>query len=72
MAEVVKFQPVEVGVGFRFDADEKLEEAKGYDLTTLLILGENADGELYCVGTANAGESLMLLERAKRFIVFGE
>lgn len=71
MAEVVKFKPEIVGDGYRFDADECLDAAKGQDFVTLAILAESPDGELYVAGNANAGETLILMERAKHLIVFG-
>lgn len=72
MTNVVKFSPVVVGDGYRFDADELLEAAKGQQFTTLAILGELPDGAFWVSGTANAGETLILMERAKQQIVFGE
>lgn len=69
---VVKFEPREVGEGYRFDPDVTLDEAKGREHTTLLILGENAAGELYIGGNSNAGEAMILMEKAKRHICFGE
>lgn len=71
MTNVLKFDPVIVGEGYRFDSDDILEEAKGNNFDRLCVLGE-ADGELWLSGNANAGEILILLERAKRLIVFGE
>lgn len=71
-AEIHKLQPVEVGEGFRFDPDELLEAAKGHGFTNLVIIGEKEDGEQWVSGMANAGETLVLMERAKRQIVFGE
>jgi hypothetical protein len=72
MAKVVKFEPVVVGEGFRFDADEILDAAKGQEFTILAILGELEDGTIWVSGTANAGETMVLMERAKRQIVFGD
>jgi hypothetical protein len=72
MSNVVKFDPVIVGEGFRFDADEMLEAAKGKGLTTLAILGEMEDGTMWVSGSPNAGETLVLMEKAKRQIVFGD
>lgn len=72
MGDVHKFEPVEIGEGFRFDPDELLEAAKGQGFTNLVILGELPDGEVWVSGMANAGESLIMIERAKRQIVFGE
>ncbi len=61
-----------MGEGFRFDCDELLEAAKGKGFTRLAILGELEDGTPYIAGNANAGETLVLMERAKRTIVFGD
>lgn len=72
MAEIHKLELVEVGADFRFDPDAILEAAKGRGFTSLVILGELADGTQWTSGTANAGETLILMERAKRKIVFGE
>lgn len=72
MGDVRKFEPVEVGDGFRFDPDEILEAAKGQGFTNLVVLGELPDGEVWVSGMANSGESLIMIERAKRQIVFGE
>lgn len=72
MSEVVKLQPVEVGEGFRFDPNAILEAAKGQGFTTLAVLGQLEDGSFWISGSANAGETLILMERAKRQICFGE
>lgn len=72
MTNVVQFKPEIVGDGYRFDSDEILEAAKGTKFATLTILGETEDGDLYVAGNANAGETLVMMERAKHRIVFGE
>lgn len=72
MAEVVQFKPALVGEGYRFDASEILEAAKAKNFDRVAILGETEDGELYVAGNANGGETLVLMEKAKRLIVFGE
>lgn len=72
MSEVVKLQPVEVGEGFRFDADAILEAAKRKGFTTVAVLGQLEDGSFWVSGSANAGETLILMERAKRQICFGD
>lgn len=69
---VLRFDPVIVGEGHRFDPDEILEAAKGKGFITLAILAEQEDGTLYVAGNANAGETLVLMEKAKRQIVFGD
>lgn len=72
MTNVLKFDPKIVGEGFRFDGDQILDEAKGQGFVTLAVIGETADGEIWISGNANAGETLVLMERAKRVVVFGE
>ncbi|RVK26281.1 hypothetical protein [Sinorhizobium meliloti] len=72
MGEVRKLELVEVGEGFRFEADEVLEAAKGNGFTVLAIVGELPDGSSWISGTANAGETMILLERAKHHLIFGE
>lgn len=69
---VVKFEPVEVGENYRFDPDEMLEAAKGQGFTTFAIIGECEDGSFWVSGSANAGETLILMEKAKHQIVFGD
>ena len=72
VTNVLKFDPVVVGEGFRFDTDEILEAAKGQKFSRLCILGDLEDGSIWVSGSANAGETLVLMEMAKRVIVFGE
>jgi hypothetical protein len=69
MTNVVELKLVEVGDGVRLDADKILEAAKGNKFDRLAIIGQLEDGEMYVAGTANAGETLVLLELAKRVIV---
>lgn len=70
--KVIKLDPKVVGAGHRFDPDQILEGAKGHNFTTLAVLGRTEDGTLWISGNANAGETLVLMERAKRLVVFGE
>lgn len=72
MTNVVQLHPVEVGEGFRFDPDKVLDAAKGQPLTNVVIIGQLEDGELWVSSAANAGEALVLMEMAKRRIVFGD
>lgn len=69
---VVKFHPVEVGAGFKIDTDEMLEATKGTKFGRLVILGDLEDGDLYVAGSANAGETLILLHQAINRIVTGQ
>lgn len=68
-AQVLKFDPVIVGEGYRFDPDEILEAAKGKDFTTLAVIGQLPDGEMWISGNANAGETFILMERAKLSLI---
>ena len=70
-ANVHKFEPELVGEGYRFDPDAILEEAKGQGFTNVLIIAEQPDGEIWVSSAANGGVALVLMERAKRQIVFG-
>ena len=63
--KVTKLQLVTVGEDYRFEPDAILDAAKGNDFDRLVIIGEHENGELYIAGTANAGESMILMERAK-------
>lgn len=69
MAEVVPFKPTEVGESYRFDPNEILEAAKDQGFTTLAIIGQLEDGSIWISGSANAGETLILMEKAKRQVV---
>jgi hypothetical protein len=71
MADPVKLQLVEVGEGFRFDPDDLLEKAKGQEFTGLAIIGQRPDGTISVRGSANAGETLILIELAKHQIIHG-
>lgn len=69
MSDVVPFNPVEVGEGYRFDPNELLEAAKNQGFTTLAIIGQLEDGSIWISGSANAGETLILMEKAKRQVI---
>lgn len=61
-----------IGEHFRHDPDELLEAAKGQAFTRLAILAERPDGTLWITGTANAGETIIMIELAKHQIVHGD
>lgn len=69
--KVTKLELVSVGEDFRFDPDEILEAAKGKGFSELVIIGTLPDGELWVSGSANGGETMILMEHAKRHICFG-
>ena len=71
-AEIVKLELAEIGSQIRFDADEVLKGAMGQPFTTIAILAQDEDGKIWVSGNANAGETLVLMERAKHQIVFGD
>lgn len=71
-SNVVKLELVSIGEGVRLDSDEILEAAKAQPLARLVVIGDLPDGSLWVSGSANAGESLILIERAKHHIVFGD
>lgn len=71
-SNVVELVPDTVGEGYRFDPDRILEEAKGRGFQNILVIGELEDGTLRISSAANAGEALVLMEKAKHQIVFGE
>lgn len=67
---VVKFQPVEVGENYRFEPDEIVKGALGQPFTKIAILGQLEDGTMWVSGNANAGETVILMERAKHHLCF--
>ena len=69
MGEVHRLVPVSVGEDYRFDPDEILEAAKGQGFTELVIIGTLPSGERWASGNCNAGEALILMERAKRDLI---
>jgi hypothetical protein len=74
MADVVRIADhlTEVGSDYRFNVDEVIEGTKGIGLENVLIVGEQADGTLVVRSACNAGEALVLMEKAKHRIVFGD
>jgi hypothetical protein len=74
MAEVIQLADhlEEVGPGYRFDPDEVLEAAKGAGFQNMVIVGELEDGSLYIAGASNAGECIILMERAKYQLIHGD
>lgn len=72
MSNVVKLELVEIGADFRFAASDLLEAAKASTFERMAIIGRLENGEMYVAGTANAGETLVLLEQVKHLLVFGD
>lgn len=67
---VVNLKLIEVGENHRFEAKEILDGARSQNFERMVIIGRTEDGELYVAGTANAGETMILLEHAKHLIAF--
>lgn len=68
MAEVVPFTTAEVGPGYKIDADEMLENNKG-KFVALALVGQTEDGEIIVAGTDGAGDTVLLLDWAKSYLV---
>lgn len=68
MGEVLKLVIDHVGDGTHIEADQILEAAKG-DLTSIVLVGVDKEGDIRVAGTDSAGESVLLLEWAKLFLV---
>jgi hypothetical protein len=58
--------------GGRRNPDEILENAKGQGFTSLLILADTPDGIIQIASNLDVGAALLLMERAKDQIVWGE
>ena len=72
MSNVVDLKLVEIGAGMRLEAEKILEEAKKNAFERVAIIGRLEDGALYVAGTANAGETMILIEQAKHYMAFGK
>lgn len=72
MADPIKLGIAHCGEDYRFDPDVILEEAKGQGFTDLVVIGFDKNGDLWVSGNANAGETLILMERAKQYLIFGD
>lgn len=72
MAEIHKLQLVEIGEGVRLDEDEVIRAALGQRLRSVVIIGETPEGDMWISSNANGGEAIIQMERAKRFIIFGD
>lgn len=71
-AEIHKFVPEVVGENYRFDADAILEAAKGQGFFKVAIIADFEDKPgIWISGSANAGETMMLMEAAKLSLVRG-
>ena len=69
--KVVKLELVEMGEGFRFEANQILDGARDQPFTIISVIGQLEDGTIWVTGSANAGETMILLERAKKQIIDG-
>lgn len=66
---VVALKLVEIGEGVVLDGRQVLQAAIDAGLRRVVVIGEMADGEEWVSSNVNAGESLIMIERARNFIV---
>lgn len=66
---VVALKLVEIGEGVVLDGRQVLQAAIDAGLRRVVVIGEMADGEEWVSSNVNAGESLIMIERAKRVII---
>lgn len=69
MTNVERIYPAVVGEGYRFDADEVLEAAKGHEFSALMVIGELEGGSFYIAGNCNAGEGVILMRRVEMKLI---
>lgn len=70
MADIVKLEPTEVGEDYRSNPEELLKKAiehcRECGVSSLVIIGEDPDDDdPWVMSIANAGQTLILMERAK-------
>ena len=71
-ATIHKLEVVSVGDGYRIEADQVLEAAKGKAWHRLMVIGQLEDeDDIYVAGTASAGETIIMMELAKLQIIGG-
>jgi hypothetical protein len=66
---VLPFPQVAIGDGLEIDPAAVLDASQKKAFTRLVVIGEQDDGGLYVAGTHGAGESLMLVEMAKKILI---
>jgi hypothetical protein len=71
MNNVVKLEVHEAGEHYRIEAAAVLNAAREQAFERMVVIGRTESGDLYIAGTANAGESMILIEQAKHFLTFG-
>jgi hypothetical protein len=69
--KVVRLSPhlTTVGPGYKFDVDEVLEGAKGQGLEQVVIVGVQPNGMPWVSSAQNLAETVVLLERAKHWLL---
>jgi hypothetical protein len=69
---VIQLVPDSVGEAYEVQVVDVLDGAAAEGLTMVGVIGYDADGGLFVAGSHGDGELIMLLERAKHYILFGE
>jgi hypothetical protein len=72
MSNVVNLELIEAGEHYRVEAEKVLVAAGAVDFERMVVIGRTSDGGLYVAGTANAGESMILIEQARHYLAFGK
>lgn len=67
MSNVVELETGEVGDGYVLNIDDLLEAAKGANLSDVVIIGTDDDGELYVASSHGRAEAMMLLAFAQHW-----
>ena len=65
---VLRLVPETVGADYKFEPDTILEEAKG-QLTEVVVIGMDKDGDIYISASHNSGSANMLLDCGKAEII---
>jgi hypothetical protein len=72
LAEIINIRTGLVGDGRKLSPASVLDAARAADLSTVVVIGYEQDGSLYAASTDGTGDCLLLIERAKQLIVFGD
>lgn len=62
---------IEIGDDRRISAKAILDESCNQNLTEVLVIGRDDNGELWALSSLNSGQSLWLLEKMKERILDG-
>lgn len=69
---VIHLVPDSIGDAYVVQVSDVLDGAVAEGLTMVGVIGYDAGGGVFVAGSHSDGELIMLLERAKHYILFGE